>query len=397
MTTPSRSGSVIARPQLAWLPLAALVASVAATLVVAIGAPIGTARVLLAGALVCVGLEVCRRLVGAVRSGRGTPILVAGLAVAVAFVVARIVGELLSPAYEIAALLAQAGLVLLYSGWQDALLASRATPWQRMGDARGAWRRPSTVITLVGVLLLLVAAYLAVRGWMPLRSVHPIRATISAMTLAVLFAAAVTVAIRRYARAREDALTAAAPRHADEVAAHLHDSVLQTLTLIARSSSDPARVAQLARQQERSLRAWLAGRDETRADSLAAALQAVARDVEDEHAGTIVELVAVGDAALDSGASAMVLAAREAMRNAVRHGGSPVRVFAEVDGSVREVFVRDSGPGFALADVVEERRGVRDAIIGRMEHVGGTATIESGPLGTEVALRHDVARIEGTR
>ena len=52
------------------------------------------------------------------------------------------------------------------------------------------------------------------------------------------------------------------------------------------------------------------------------------------------------------------------------------------------IFIRDEGPGFALEQVAVERRGIRDAIFGRMASAGGEATIESAPgEGTEVALR----------
>ena len=171
-----------------------------------------------------------------------------------------------------------------------------------------------------------------------------------------------------------------------EVAAHLHDSVLQTLALIQRSADDPDRVVHLARRQERGLRAWLAGEDEAGSDSLAAALERAAQQVEDES-GVAVESIMGGDLVSDDRTSELVQAAREAMRNAASHGGLEVRMFLDVDPVSATVFVRDGGPGFDLAAVPETRRGVRDAIIGRMERVGGTVTIESGAGGTEVALR----------
>jgi signal transduction histidine kinase/phage shock protein PspC (stress-responsive transcriptional regulator) len=177
-----------------------------------------------------------------------------------------------------------------------------------------------------------------------------------------------------------------------EVAAHLHDSVLQTLALMQQRADDPRQVATLARRQERELRAWLGRRpgDGTGADgapTLGAALEAVAGDVEATHR-VPVEVVAVGEAALDEHGEALVAAAREAIVNAAKHGGGePVRVFAEATPDGVEVFVRDRGPGFDPGAVPGDRRGVRESIVGRMARHGGTATIHSAPgVGTEVEL-----------
>ncbi|MBN1527766.1 MAG: PspC domain-containing protein [Thermoleophilaceae bacterium] len=173
-----------------------------------------------------------------------------------------------------------------------------------------------------------------------------------------------------------------------EVAAHLHDSVLQTLAMVQRRSSNPREVAALARRQERELRAWLAGRPApAHAESLGAALEAAAADVEERH-GVPVEVVAVGDVPLDPDAEAVVAAAREAMTNAAKFGaGSTVDVFAEASAERLNVFVRDRGPGFDTAAVPPDRRGVSESIVGRMRRHGGRATISSAPgSGTEVEL-----------
>ena len=172
-----------------------------------------------------------------------------------------------------------------------------------------------------------------------------------------------------------------------EVAAHLHDSVLQTLALVQRSE-DPQEVAALARRQERELRAWLAGRPAPgQAARLAPALEAAAADVEERH-GVPVEVVVVGDRDLDPNTEAVVAAAREAMTNAAKFGGgSPVDVYAESNGERLQVYVRDRGPGFDAAELPADRRGVRESIVGRMERHGGRAVITSSPAsGTEVEL-----------
>ena len=170
-----------------------------------------------------------------------------------------------------------------------------------------------------------------------------------------------------------------------EIAAHLHDSVLQTLALIQRRAGNEHDVVRLARAQERELRGWLfqdPGRD---AGQLAERIKATAAEVED-FLGNAVEVVSVGDTAMTEAHEALVQASREAMLNASRHGGGTVSVYLEVSDGRAEVFVKDRGPGFELSDVPEDRLGVRESIIGRMKRHGGTASITSTPDGTEVRL-----------
>ncbi|MDW6061975.1 PspC domain-containing protein [Streptomyces sp. FXJ1.4098] len=176
-----------------------------------------------------------------------------------------------------------------------------------------------------------------------------------------------------------------------EVAAHVHDSVLHTLTLIQRNAEDPREVARLARAQERELRAWLyrpegRGKDEAEEpDTLAEAVKAAAAEVEDHH-GVPIEVVVVGDCPLDEKLAAQLQAAREAMVNAAKYGGDggAVQVFAEVEGATVFISVRDRGPGFDLDAVPEDRMGVRESIIGRMRRNGGTARLRSAPDGGTV-------------
>lgn len=174
-----------------------------------------------------------------------------------------------------------------------------------------------------------------------------------------------------------------------EVAAHLHDSVLQTLAMMQKHSDDPREVSTLARRQERELREWLSGKTGAeRETSLAGALEAVAAEVEEQH-GVPIEAVTVGDRPLDERGLAITGAAREAMVNAARYAGEdgPVRMFAEITPKSAQVFVRDRGPGFELGRVPDDRRGVRDSILGRMERNGGRAEVRSEPgEGTEVEL-----------
>ncbi len=174
-----------------------------------------------------------------------------------------------------------------------------------------------------------------------------------------------------------------------EVAAHLHDSVLQTLAMVQRRAGDPAEVTRLARHQERELRSWLAGSEPSRpGERLADALRAAAEEVEERY-GAQVETVVVGDGRLDERMDALVAAAREALTNAAKFAsaGGAVRLYAEIENGSADVFVDDRGPGFDLDSIPEDRRGVRESIIGRIERYGGRAEIRSQPDGgTEVVL-----------
>ncbi|ELT44014.1 signal transduction histidine kinase [Arthrobacter nitrophenolicus] len=174
-----------------------------------------------------------------------------------------------------------------------------------------------------------------------------------------------------------------------EIAAHLHDSVLQTLALIQRRAGNEHDVVRLARAQERELRGWLFQDPGREAGQLSDRIKAVAAEVED-LLGNAVDVVSVGDTAMTEAHEALVQASREAMLNASRHGGGTVSVYLEASDGQAEVFIKDR-PGFELSDVPEDRLGVRESIIGRMKRHGGTATILSTGAGTEVRLRLQAA------
>jgi len=173
-----------------------------------------------------------------------------------------------------------------------------------------------------------------------------------------------------------------------EVAAHIHDSVLQTLALIQRNSTDAKRVRTLARAQERELRAWLVGTPElSKTESLTAAMERVSDEIEYLY-GVAVETVEVGDCPVDERLIALVQSSREALANAAHHSGaSAVSAYLEVEPERVTIFVRDRGKGFDPDDVPPSRRGIADSIVGRMERHGGKATIRTEPgKGTEVEL-----------
>ena len=172
-----------------------------------------------------------------------------------------------------------------------------------------------------------------------------------------------------------------------EVAARIHDSVLQTLALVQRHAGDAQRVTTLARRQERELRRWLYGRGFGRATTLGDALTEAVADVEDAY-GVRIELASAGDAELDEPLSQLVLAAREAMTNAAKHSAADeIAVYTDVGPASVSVFVRDRGVGFDRGDVATDRRGLEESIEARIARAGGRVTITSAPgEGTEVEL-----------
>ena len=187
----------------------------------------------------------------------------------------------------------------------------------------------------------------------------------------------------------------------EAMAAHLHDSVLQTLALIQRTADDPRRTAALARQQEHELRAWLYGDDPPTGSSFAADVQAVAREVEQKY-DVRIEVVTVGDLPLDDDLRALCAGVREACVNAAKHSGvDRFAVYAEVGAEQVEVYVRDRGCGFNRAAAAADRQGIANSIEGRLERVGGEAVVESVVgEGTEVRFtlprRAHVAHEVGT-
>ncbi|CAN5458278.1 ATP-binding protein [soil metagenome] len=179
-----------------------------------------------------------------------------------------------------------------------------------------------------------------------------------------------------------------------EIAAHLHDSVLQTLALIQNRAGASSEVARIARAQERELRDWLFAADEPETADLASELREVAAAIELDYPVRI-EVVTAGDTGGHTSA-ALLAAAREAMLNAARHAGGEVAVYLETSPGSIDVFVRDRGPGVDLAALPADRLGIRESIIGRMHRAGGTATVSpaAGGTGTEVHLHLELGASE---
>jgi len=174
------------------------------------------------------------------------------------------------------------------------------------------------------------------------------------------------------------------------IAARIHDSVLQTLTVIQRQSDQP-NIAKLARTQERQLRQWLFGAGESvSTEKLFGGLRVACGEVEDLFGVQIRPVVVGEDMPVDPPLLSLLLAGREAMVNAAKHSGcQEINVYCETSDTGVDLYVRDRGPGFSLETVPADRHGVRSSIIGRMAASGGTASIDSGSFGTEVTLHLD--------
>jgi len=293
-----------------------------------------------------------------------------------------------------------AGIVLL---WRNAPADEQATMRRLaeplLGLAEGR-RRSRTVARM------LVAGLLLVAGVFILLSVPRSGALLRPLGgLLLVIAATVVVLGPWWLRIVRDLVAERQGRvRAEEradIAARVHDSVLQTLALIQRRAHEPQQVIQLARAQERELRSWLfggraPGSMDERGLTLAAGVRLIQQEVEAQH-GIAVEAVTVGDCDLDEDMSALLAAAREATVNAVKWSGAEVvSLFAEVEPARVSVFVRDRGQGFDPAAVPDDRKGLAESVRARMARRGGSAAIRSvRGEGTEVSLT--MPRAAGTR
>jgi signal transduction histidine kinase len=287
--------------------------------------------------------------------------------------------------------IAGAGLLLI---WRNAVDDERAMIRRQVQPLLGL----TTGSRLRGLILRLVAALILLGGGIAeLKSAHENVALLRPLVgVALLISAIVVVLGPWWLRIARDLVVERQARiRAEEradIAARVHDSVLQTLALIQRRADQPQQVVALARAQERELRSWLFdGRPPGSIDdsdmTLAAGVRLIQQEVEAQH-GVAVEVVLVGDCPLDDGLAALLAAAREATVNAAKWSGADViSIFAEVEPAEVSVFVRDRGNGFDPAAVPADRKGVAESIRARMTRRGGNASIRSAPgEGTEVSL-----------
>ena len=285
-----------------------------------------------------------------------------------------------------------AGLTLIWRNAppdEQAVLRRLADPLLGLAEGSGSRRRIVARVAVAAVALTLGLDWL-VTG-------HQVAGALREIAGVILVVAAIAILLGPWwVRIARDLMVERQARiRAEEradMAARVHDSVLQTLALIQRRAEHPQQVIQLARAQERELRAWLFdgqapgsldGQDMT----LAAGIRLIQQDVEAQHE-VPVEAVTVGDCELDDDLRALLAAAREATVNAVKWSGAPVvSIFAEVEAAGVTLFVRDRGRGFDPAAVPADRKGLAESIHARMARRGGTAAVRTAPgEGTEVSL-----------
>ena len=291
------------------------------------------------------------------------------------------------------------GVALIGAGlvWREAD-ASQRTRWRSGAGLMLGGGRMALLRVLAGIVLVTsgIAVFLLNQG-----NLGELRFALLAAAATLVGVAVLTVPwwLRLMQALGEERRARIRTEERAEIAAHLHDSVLQTLALIQQQSDSAREVRRLARGQERELRAWLYGpqgygraaqahtNGGAAAPAFAAALHAAAGEVEDTYAVGL-QTVVVGDCALEEPLPALVQASREAMINAAKHAGvAEVSVYAEVEPGQVHVFVRDRGRGFDPAAVAADRHGLADSIRGRMERHGGTVTLRTAPgEGTEVQL-----------
>jgi signal transduction histidine kinase len=268
------------------------------------------------------------------------------------------------------------------------VLAVGAVAWEQFVDVKGNARThsASAVRITAGVLLLAMVFVIPAVGG--------VRNGFELVLLVITLLAGVVVllgpwGIRLWQELIAERTKRVREEQRAEIAAHLHDSVLQTLALIQNRAGASSEVARIARAQERELREWLYAGEGIVESDLGTELRDFAAALELDHPVRI-EVITVGES-IERAGSEIAAAAREAMLNAARHAGGEVSVYVESSATTLDVYIRDRGAGFTLAAVPDDRLGVRESIVGRMRRAGGRATVGPGAagVGTEVHLHQE--------
>jgi signal transduction histidine kinase len=317
----------------------------------------------------------------------------AGLAslIGIGLIIASIVQAVWLTSLAFPIIVCAAGLLLIWrNAPDDEQVALRRLAGPLLGIGSGVRARHPVRRLLIAAVLLIVGLYALLHGHARLAALRPLAGIVLVMAGIAVALGPWWLRIARDLVEERQARIRAEERA--EMASRVHDSVLQTLALIQRRSGDPHQVVQLARAQERELRAWLfdgraPGSVDGQAATVADAVRLIQQDVEAQH-GMAVEAVTVGDCGLDDDLSALLAAAREATVNAAKWSGTEVvSLFAEVEPDSVSLFVRDRGRGFDPDAVPADRKGLAESVRARMARRGGTATVRSAAgEGTEVTL-----------
>jgi signal transduction histidine kinase/phage shock protein PspC (stress-responsive transcriptional regulator) len=311
---------------------------------------------------------------------------------------------------SIAAVLATVGAIAVFGGngvvwtsmpgWVGGVvlataLAVAAGAWATLVDRRDPARGPRhenivRIVVTVALVVLLLAQLSA------LRQTGVAGFVVALIPIAGIVLVYSSILVDKWRELSGERVRRIREEQRAEMAAHLHDSVLQTLALIQNRAGASSEAARLARAQERELRAWLYDGDAPADSDLSTDLRGYAAALELDYPVRIAGVSAGLPAERASGEVAA--ASREAMLNAARHAGGDVSVYIEGNANAVDVYVRDRGPGFDLDDVPDDRLGIRQSILGRMRRAGGSATVRRGASGgTEVHLRYATVETEERR
>jgi signal transduction histidine kinase len=188
---------------------------------------------------------------------------------------------------------------------------------------------------------------------------------------------------------------AARTEERERLSRQVHDGAIQVLALVSRRGreigGETAELAELAGEQERALRRLVSSADgEPRIGELTD-IGALLR----QRASDRVSVSVPADPVLLETAVAEELAAAagNALDNAAAHAGPDARAYVLLEdlGDTVTVSIRDDGVGIAdgrLEEAVGEGRfGIAKSIVGRMNWLGGSAKLNTGPgCGTEWEL-----------
>lgn len=310
---------------------------------------------------------------------RWSHLQIPAISLAICLIFAAIFGAIKGPGLlndyrlYIAAILVLAGIALIWAG------ASRQSPLSGLQIGQFlAFAIPGGVLVIFAVIYGMSGSISfpdALRGGF-----------VTLVVLALLSLAVLPLWMRFWNSYKESLSEQARQTVRADMAAHLHDSVLQTLALIRNRCEDSAEVAKLARSEERRLRSWLYEDRSSGEASLAQVMKDLSGEIEDRY-GVVVDTVTVGDSTPGTWSEPLVAATREALTNATKHGAPPYSLYLEVSTDKAECFVRDHGEGLDLAAIPEGHQGVKHSIIERLERHGGTVKIRCTASGTEIAMQ----------